>query len=206
MVRTDGGGMRARVVGRRSGGDPGAEGAQAEDRRARRAASVGPVADESVSASLGTLAGGSGRAAVTATPAEAGGDADLGEESAARAGDGTRVVPEAEAVEREWAEATGSTGARDVGQPAAARVVDAAGRAESADRRVGPGGGSGSGAAAGSGTAAGPEGRGSGGGPGLRADAGHGRAVPAFAPAGELPGAESARGVQRSSPVSRPYK
>jgi hypothetical protein len=68
------------------------------------------------------------------------------------------------------------------------------------------GGGSGSGAAAGSGTAAGPEGRGSGGGPGLRADAGHGRAVPAFAPAGELPGAESARGVQRPSPVSRPHK
>src|ERR1039458_350990 len=116
------------------------------------------------------------------------------------------VVPQAEAVEREWTEATGSAGARNVGQPAAARIVDAAGRAESADRRVGPGGGSGSGAAAGSGTAAGPEGRGSGGGSGLRADAGHGRAVPAFAPTGKLPGAESARGFQRPSPVSRPHK
>ncbi len=123
VVRGHAGGVGPRTVDGRCGEDSRGGGAQAEDGRAGRGASVGLVVYESISDDLAAVARGAGSAATVVAPAEVGVDVGRGEEPDACAGHGRRRLSEEEVVHRERTHRTGRTEAGSVGELSAAGVT-----------------------------------------------------------------------------------
>ncbi|PYU29003.1 MAG: hypothetical protein DMG32_01295 [Acidobacteria bacterium] len=89
---------------------------------------------------MGTFTGGAGPAANAAPSAQTGSLSYLGDEPAARLGDGARPLPEEKAVDQGRPKGTGRSAPRSLGESATERAAAVARSARSVDRELGCGG------------------------------------------------------------------
>ena len=155
------------------------------------------LVQRALSADLAADAGGAGPAATGVASAEAGVDANDGEEPTARAGHGRGRVPEEEVVHQGRARRNWKRWRWGRGRPAAARVAGDARSVGEPMAELDQAVEQASGSSAAGGAADDASGRGAGDLAGLRADDRAGRAFPRQQAGGELPGTESARELVR---------